>query len=148
MEKFINKYELALILKSIDGQNGYSKLADVVMGIQEEFGNVPELEGYGWWPLQDEEETYEDYDGNEVTDVTYAYQNYCELPTRVAINLISLWYPNNKFFYELDEEGVEILEEIRKNKKTNKKYRWRTIGKEVAKEKRRLHKIEFEDEVA
>jgi hypothetical protein len=144
MEKYISNYELAIILKSIDGENGHSKLADIIMGIQEEFGDIPELEGYGWWPLEDIEEVYIDKEGFEETDVTYAYDNYCELPTRVAVKLINKWYPNGKFFYDLNEEAIEILEDLRK--RHGKKYRWRTVGKEVAKEKRRLRKIEFEDE--
>jgi len=141
MEKYISRYELALILKQIEGEEGYSKLADVIMKIQEKHGDIPELEGYGWWPITDQEEVWIDDNGEEVLDFDYAFQHYNELPTRVAIKVISRYYKTNKFFYELDDEGVEILKELRKDKKTNKKYRWRTIGKLVAKEKVILHKI-------
>ena len=144
MEKFINKYELAIILKSVEGEQGHSKLADIVMKVQQKVGDIKLLEGYGWWPLQDEEEEYiNEEDGTREVNVYYAYDYYQELPTRVAIRLISLWYKSNKFFYDLDEEGIKILENIRK--RHGKKYRWRTVGKEVAKRKRFLNKMGIEE---
>jgi len=138
MEKFINRYELAVILKSVDGEE-YSKLADIVKKIQETYGNIKELEGYGWWPITDQEEVWVDDNGEEMYDFDYAFQHYNELPTRIAINLIKKWYPN-KFFYHLNEEALEVLEDLRA--RHGKKYRWRTIGKLVSNEKRRLYKFE------
>jgi hypothetical protein len=140
MEKYINRYELAVILKSIEGED-YSKLADIVREIQEKHGNIKELEGYGWWPLQDEEEVYIDEDGIREVNVDLAFDHYNELPTRVAVKIISLYYHANKFFYDFgdNKEALEILEDLRK--RHGKKYRWRTIGKEVAKKKAILHRV-------
>ena len=52
-----------------------------------------------------------------MTEVVYAYQNYAELSTKVAIDLVSslYGYESNKIFIDLNEEAIEILEEIRKN---------------------------------
>lgn len=146
MEKFISAYELAIIFKGIESDEGYSKLADIVMKIQQTYGNIPELEGYGWWPLQDEEEEYiNEEDGTREVNVYYAYDYYQELPTRVAVRLIKKWYPDGRFFYHLNEEGAKILEDLRK--RHGKKYRWRTVGKEVAKRKRFLSKMGIEEVV-